>query len=231
MHITCITVCVGYADYLRRTTYWNFGQFDKHLIVTSYQDNATVITAADHGMYTFISDAFYMSNATFNKAAAINHALVTLQPDDWVLFMDADILLPVDFRANLELEALDPEKLYYTHRGTVFRDGLDASLEALKLKPELRYAEKHKVLHHGIDTLPWGYFQLVNAKCSKLVNKKWAWMAAHHKSANEYDTEFMNMWPKSQHVLLPQKKFKVLHMGHGPRGQNWNGRVTESLDV
>ena len=228
MNLTCMTVCVNYSDYLERTMYWNVGHFDEHVIVTSHRDTDTADVAYGYGIDVHKTSAFYHNDDPFNKARALNEAINTRAPDGWVLLMDADILLPLNFGEMIRKERLEPEKLYYTHRGTIYRSRIGTELELLKLEPSRR--RLYSILNPGIDTMPWGYFQLVNAKCSKLAHLD-NWMTTHHRNASEYDTDFMNKWPRNHHSLLPQPEYRVLHMGHGPRGKNWKGRVTEELDA
>jgi glycosyltransferase involved in cell wall biosynthesis len=224
MELDCIVVCVDYSDYLENTMCWNVGHFDRHTIVTATKDIPTRKVCSSYDVNTLATDAFYENGDKFNKARAINVALDRIKPKDWVLFLDADIVLPLDFGERIREQVLDPEKLYYTCRGTVPKIKVEETVYRLKVNPALR--NSFPVKDPGVDAHPWGYFQLVNVKCSRLSDVDYRWMSTHHKCANEYDTEFKNKWPSDQQVMLPKDQFKVLHLGHGPRGVNWEGRVT-----
>lgn len=225
MRLCCITVCVDYANYLDSAAFWNTGQFDEHAVVTIPGDVATRSVCAAYGLRPILTSSFYSNGDTFNKARAINVALRTIKPDDWVLFMDADIILPLDFREQLEKLTLDPENLYYTKRKPLPESTDGELLCRLKIEKDLWGSVKDG--HPGFDCQPWGYFQLVNAQCPRLKKRGTSWMEERFKSAADYDTEFKSRWPVRQHVKLPEDKFTTLHLWHGHRGKNWRGLVPE----
>lgn len=225
MNITCITVCVDYHDYLEKTFYWNLGHFDKHVVITTPQDALTKQICADYGVEHLSTSSFYFNGDKFNKGRALNKGLGAIAPADWVLFMDADIILPLDFGEKLRKLELNPEHLYYSRRGTIPKATTNAELEKLKLDPARRSV--YKILSWSDDALPWGFFQLVSVHSPQVAGKGWRWFPVHHPNANEYDTEFKNQWPPDKQELLPQEDFRVLHLWHGPRGENWKGRAKE----
>ena len=106
-------MCVGYDDFLDITLPTWRPWSDRITIVTIRADKATQFTSMEPGVSSFISDAFHRGGTTFDKGGALREALqvVTedLTPDDWLLILDADIVLP---RYWLDLSKLDKTMIY-----------------------------------------------------------------------------------------------------------------------
>jgi len=104
-----ITVCVGYWDFLN-TTLPSTLAVSKHVYIVT--DEARTID--DPCVTVLVSDCF--DKTLFNKAGAVRHAQKVVHsehPGDWVLLLDADIVIPGDFRFP---SSLHPWTLYGVNR-------------------------------------------------------------------------------------------------------------------
>jgi len=198
-HRLCgIVACVGLSDALAQTLPYNLKHFDEYIVVTTSSDTATQAVAKN--AQVVISDRCYEPGDTFNKGKLLNDGL-KVSTCDWILFHDADIAFPSDFRRKLHIQRLDPSKLHYAIRFDT------PSLNAAWKQPESR-----KSLTVG----PYGYFQLWNRTASSAPSK----VSENWPTAATSDTHFKNHWLQQDHVKLP---ISVAHLQHGDWGQRWNG--------
>jgi hypothetical protein len=105
MNLEAIIVSVNYSDFLSVTLEKNHKHFGNIIIVTDTKDDKTEKVSNKYNNITLIkTDIFYQNGAKFNKGAAINVGLINSKYKDWVLLLDADIVLPENFREKLELD-------------------------------------------------------------------------------------------------------------------------------
>lgn len=107
MKIEAIIPCVGYSELLAWTLPVNKHFFDKLVVVTTPQDSKTQTLCK----YWEVECRIVNSNQ-FNKGAFINEGLKSLAGDDWVLCLDADIVLPPKFSEIVRSIELDKNSLY-----------------------------------------------------------------------------------------------------------------------
>lgn len=135
IYIEAVTVCLNYSHILEQCIS-NKNHFDKWIIVTSEDDILTqnmckkynlecVISKRIHesGEYIFThprlktqhglkpAKAFF-EKAPLAKGKAINDGLEKCNISDWIVHIDADILLPENFREHIKNEILDKNSLY-----------------------------------------------------------------------------------------------------------------------
>jgi hypothetical protein len=182
--ITGLVVCVDYAPQLARSLPIWKSTLDRILVVTAERDMATIDLCCEHGIETFITDAFWRDGAQFNKGAAMAEAFDFLEPDDWHLFFDADVI-PPSFWLD-RLAGIQPGTLYGAHRilesGVPFRE------------PELA-----------------GCFHLAHAsdphmQIKPVVDTQW-------RHAGNYDSTFQARWPANRRVKLPILLTHIGHPG------------------
>jgi len=191
MNISGLTVCVDYAPLLARSLpLWQAG-CDALVVVTSPGDQATQTLCADHRVTSYQTDAFWREGAQFNKAAAMVEALGCVRPhaalfapgeawfgawQDWLLFFDADVVPPANWRALIRQAKPLVGNLYGARRLT----------------------------EHG-DRVPdgelGGFFQLFHADdpCAQrrpLLDTRW-------RHAGGYDSEFEFRWPPHLRRRIP----------------------------
>ena len=222
--ILTITLSVNYDDLLDVTLGENKPELDEIIVVTDTKDQKTVEVCKKHKVICVQDDIFYINNSKFNKGMAYNLVMDKLKNIlDWVLIIDADVVLPKQFKKNFF--SIDPNIEYmYGAR----RHGIVTPEEWSDVKNNPKNLNKY-VLYRGIG---YGYFQLFNFK-SKIIqnfisnNNKIIYPP--HPTAAEADWIFRNYWgdfdfnPKDQNPwlenndkplnLLKQLPFHVIHLG------------------
>ena len=129
MRLHAVTICVGYSDFLAGIV-GNRLKFDRWVVVTVADDDQTIRLCALEGLDCCIVKDMKPGgqgfHAAYNKSRFINAGLRFLREqcsilqksdcvtDDWAVMLDADVLLPTDFRERLSAMymQLDPQKLY-----------------------------------------------------------------------------------------------------------------------
>lgn len=114
--LSALVVCVNYWDFLRITLPINREHFDDIVVVTMPGDVVTPQVCAQMGATCCVTEEFLAGNAPFNKGRAINQALHSLTDPQWVVLLDADIVLPSSFRRDLSGVTLDPASIYTCDR-------------------------------------------------------------------------------------------------------------------
>lgn len=110
--IHAFTVAVNYADFLQFTLPELTRIADKVTVITTEEDKAAQELAAQHKADVHLTKWL---KHNFRKGKAINEALQTFRPTDWVLHVDADIgiLQPID------TNKLDKATLYGAERYSI----------------------------------------------------------------------------------------------------------------
>jgi hypothetical protein len=210
--LSAITVSVNYRDYLARILE-NRAHFDEWIIVTTPDDLETQDLCARHDLKCLVTEVFYSKGASFNKAKGLNLALQEVNPGNWIVSLDSDILLPRDFRKRLDEEFLDPHLLYGLEGRCICRDPKTlATLKATGAWDAL-VLEEH----------PWilGYFQMFHPE--NRYARKFDEMVSSNASA--YDDQFAkDFGPKNWHFL----EMTALHLGEVYT--NWNGRSVSEIE-
>lgn len=184
MKIYGLTVCVGFADLLAPSMFrWATG-LDRWTVVTSPTDQPTLDLCAAAGVDTFQTEAFYLDRAVFNKGRAMSEAYLAREWPDWVLFIDADVIPPPDWRARVEAADPVPGCLYGATR---------------RLASGSRYLEGEIA----------GFFQLFHASDRHVQRRPLLDCAWRH--AGGYDSEFQFRWTQDQRIWIPD--LELLHQG------------------
>lgn len=224
LRIEAVTVCVGFDDMLDVTLGLNHPHFDTLIVVTNHSDRKTHAVCRKHGAMCVQTDLFKKNGRNFNKGAAINAGFNYFQWWGWRVHLDADIVVPDNFRRMLFNHShLDRRCLYGADRLDVI--GLD-TLTKVRTNPQHRHSclvQPHAETPLGARYVsplegyqPLGFFQL--------------WHSSQHKpypyslgSAAHDDTMFAAKWAHADRRLLPT--VMVHHLcAHKPVwGENWNG--------
>lgn len=230
MTIEAVIVCKNYSDFLEHTLPENLQHLDRIVVVTHPDDKATQALCTKYGVDCLDTTVFHEDGDRFNKGRAINLGLSHLRHSDWLLHLDADILLPHRFREMLKKAKLDPKNIYGADRQNI--TGFDHyETNKHKLRPQFQYRclvipQKEfphgaRLLHNEYGWMPIGYFQLWHANQRRnypIING----------SAEHADVLFSVQWPRERRLLLPE--FYVYHLESekdSPMGANWNGRTTK----
>ena len=207
-----LTVCVGYDDLLDLCLAFNAKNFTRLIVVTDTRDKRTAKVVAKYpNAELFRTDAFYAKGAAFNKGAAIEEASLLLDPNEWVISFDADIVFPREIYFPF---TLDKDTLYGPLRYDVpNKAAFDKAV----------FTHQFTVVHLkilGDEEFP-GYFALYHPQAKALESRPW--FSTNWRHAGGYDTEFQNKFEKKERLL-----FRVLHLG--ATGVNWHGRSTQRWD-
>jgi hypothetical protein len=230
MNIEAVTVCVDYSDFLAHTLPLNKPHVNRLVVVTAPHDRATQRLAAHHNVHCVVTEAFYRGGDRFNKGRGINAGLMALGKRDWLLHLDADIVLPPQTRQFLERAQLDPAAIYGIDRTMC----ADFNAWTRYQRAPIPHYENEVFLNWApfptgtriakLDAggyVPIGFFQLWHSNSGRLKYPE------HHSTAARSDMLFALQWPRSQRLLLPE--IMGIHLasdaGRG-MGANWNGRQT-----
>jgi hypothetical protein len=231
--IEAVITCVNYSDFLAHTLPHNKPLFDRLVVVTAAEDKATENLCKYWQVECVRTDVFRSRWGEFCKGAGINEGLKKLDCDDWMVHMDADIMLPPHTRQALDLADLDPTMIYGIDR-LEFKNYAD--FQAFYDAPE---AQRQNMFVHtthtgslaGIGTrvafehlfgwLPIGYFQLWHAQSGR---KRYP---EGHTNAAREDTLFPAQWPRSKRALIPEILAYHLESEDAPMAANWQKRTTK----
>jgi glycosyltransferase involved in cell wall biosynthesis len=238
MKIEAVIVCKDYSDFLEYTLPENIQHLDNVVVVTHPDDKRTQEICNKNSVHFVVTNCFNEKGHVFNKGQAINVGLDNIRGDDWILHLDADIVLCKDFRRMLDHSQLNPKNIYGADRINIY--GYE---NWLKVQPLLRthYQDRwfidpgfcHKpgvvdgikfgarVIHKEYGYIPIGFFQLFHSQHGRRYNHM-------RGSAAGTDIMFPAQWAKENRVLLPE--IVVYHLDSEKEhmiGTNWKGRKSK----
>jgi hypothetical protein len=235
--IEAVTVCIGYADFLAETLAENLPLLDSMTVITSPDDAATISVCRKHSLH-FVTSEDHKRGGSFNKGRLIRRLFDQVAGDEWVLHLDADIVLPRKFRRLLELAHLDERCLYGADRQDIV--GYDAwrSLKGYAGAWDNHAHENGHWFHprHGAGSrwvssihgyCPIGFFQLFHG--SELIKGGYHQRnyPIHHGDAARSDVQFALQWDRRHRQLLPELIVLHLTSEDAGMGANWSGRKTK----
>lgn len=219
--------CVNYADMLAVTLpAWLAVLPDgaEVVVVTSPDDHDTVDIAQQCRVTVFVTDAWHRNGATFNKALAMDEALMflSIEPGEVGLALDVDVY-PLGTFPDLDriqdgtiygcarYRCPSPEYLAQVQAGKIDRRALDL------IPPKLRGVDYHTIENtpaNAIDTASkcLGFFQLFRWRPGIRFGS--------YDTAGKYDLDFRDQF---RHRVGLEDIY-VLHLGEQNRA-NWKGRV------
>lgn len=214
MVLKSITVCVDYSDYLSISLPVNKKFIDEMLVITHEKDIATKKVCDDNGVEYIETDKMYEDGATFNKGKAMNVGLEKIKDSDWIVNIDADIVLPNDFKDVISSNPLKEDCLYSAERSICFSKFIWHLFSNGNMNPSSFVYFKDKKM--GLI----GYLFIYNANYLKKIGQPLK-ISESYDACNGWDFSFREFWPVSNRKLLP------MYAAHlGDVGKNWNGRVT-----
>lgn len=228
MKIEAITVSVDYSDFLAWSLLFNTRLFDRLVVVTAPDDRRARDLCEYHHVECVQTDAFFDKERAFAKSNGINAGLARLTGEDWLVHLDADIVLPPRSRALLERAALDPAALYGVDR-MMCRSY--AEWLAYVAAPEVQHSCDTFVQANAFPLgarvarmdaegyVPIGFFQLWNARATGIKSYP------DHGTADRSDLAFARQWPRGRRHLIPEIVAVHLASDDGSAmGMNWRGR-------
>lgn len=207
-------VCVNYADYLAVTLPANAARVRCALVLTSEGDAETrrVVTEVAAGgprgpvdvrLHTVPDELVHRRGATFNKSALVRqlqlHMNAAARPDDWLLLLDADIMLPDGFDA-----------LFRERHAALDRDGMYSL-------PRHDFYSREHLATRKVDKV----YQVQFAGFCQMYHRRDVLYGEHSADCSQCDIFFKNAF---RSAALLSAEHPVLHLGI--EGWNWKGRVT-----
>ena len=203
--IDVIIVSVNYNDFLPITLENNIKIFDNITVVTSINDEECQKICQKFNVNCVVTERMYDNGASFNKGKAINEGIKSLLNPNWILLLDADIIVPETFHESFKNNYTNINSLYVCNR-IMFKEYesyLDWKYES-GLKGQVSKL-------NGI-----GYFQLfnINSNCLQRII-----YSENSDNAAGSDISFRNRFTEKVDLEI-----ESIHLGISY--QNWNGRKT-----
>jgi glycosyltransferase involved in cell wall biosynthesis len=219
MRLTCVTVCVDYADFLGITLPRNKGFFDDYVVVTTAADSETQELCRREEIRCILTDRLHHNGARFNKGCALNDGFAQLEGPEWVVVLDGDTILPAGARKEMDAHVEDPRVLYSAHRRVSPTAAL--WLRHMADPDRVPLIETHDDRRGYIQLGPGGtgYFVVFHSQAPTL-SEHVPWCREEFPDASEVDVDFARRWGRYR-AWLP---FQVVHLG--ATRANWGGRVT-----
>jgi hypothetical protein len=226
--LEAVIVCDEYGDFLKETIPHTLRNVNDLVVVTAEDDKETQALCAKLDCRFVVG--WNHKRSEFDKAKAINHGLAHLRCNDWLLHMDADIVLPdvfADwFTTNL---TLNPDNIYgvdrFDCRSADAWDRLRNS-DYLHTRRQWRYMIQPppgckpctRVAHGDYEGwVPVGFFQLWHSK----VRTRYSWKPG--AGGEHTDLLHGTSWKPENRILIPD--FYAIHLSTGMKmGENWRGR-------
>jgi glycosyltransferase involved in cell wall biosynthesis len=235
--IEAVTVCVNYADYLVEAAPFNVPHLSRWIIVTTPQDEETRQVCRRFGLECITTEEHRRDNGAFGKGRLIHRGVSALRGGDFILQLDADIVLPTDLQTLLDEAHLDSAHVFGCDRLNV--TGFDAWQRvkaggllcrsnpwAVELhRPDCRLGTR--VANRGHGYTPIGYFQLWHGSASNwrdFVSKPYPFQ---HGTAARTDVMHSLQWDRRQRTLIPELLVWHLESEPAEMGANWAGRRTK----
>lgn len=232
--IECVIISIGYADFLQETLPRNVGLFDKILVVTSKDDTATRELCRRYSVQVLLSED-HMRDGEFNKGRLIERGLQHLSAKGWRVHLDADIVLPSNFRNILKSSHLQEEKIYGCDR-VMLRSRKE--WDDLKNSTWLSNAY-HCMVHFPASQIgsrwchesegycPIGFFQMWHSSQDLWNGVRIKPYPINHNDACRTDVQFALLWDRKHRAIIPELIAVHLESEPAKLGANWNGRTTK----
>lgn len=236
MRLEAVTISVGYGDFLAATLPYNLQLMDHLVVVTTPEDHETREVCRRYGVTCVVTREFYRGGDKFNKARGINKGLDQLAHSEWVIHMDADVILPQGFRRVVQQADLDEECLYGCDR-VMIRSWNDWKI--LKDSGYLQHDYHCRInFPKGLNVgarwgnseygyCPIGYFQMWHSRSDIYKGIHLRHYPTTHNDAARSDVQFAIRWDRRHRVLLPEVIAVHLESEPAKLGANWKGRVTK----
>lgn len=232
MIIEAVIVCKDYSDFLQHTLPENMNFIDRLVVVTHPDDKATKALCNKYSVDCVSTEVMHEDGDKFNKGRAINYGLMHLRNEDWLLHLDADIVLPHNFRKRLYDAKLNQSNIYGADRLNVgsydnwvkHKDkNIPQHAHRFLVHANREFEMGARLLHQEYGYVPIGFFQLWHSS----VNRRYPVVAG---SAEHSDVVFGVQWPRQKRLLLPE--FFCYHLeSEGQKfGQNWSGRKSKKFE-
>jgi hypothetical protein len=199
MRIHGLVACVDYAEFLALSIgRWTAG-LASLTVVTAARDTETRELAEANGARVHATEAWYADGAAFNKGRALEEARSLMPWEDWILFLDADVIPPTDWLSVVKVSGPEVGLLHGCTRVQAERP------------EDWQRADLTPCAH---DVPGVGFFQLFHASDPRAAKRPLLDVDWMH--AGCYDSVFMHLWPSVKRIPLV-----LVHVGER---ENWWGR-------
>lgn len=245
MLIEAVTVSCDYGDFLSAVAPLNAPLFDRWIVVTKPEDSETRGVCAKFGLTCVLSEDHKLPGGSigdFNKGAMVDRGLQLCSRNAWRLHLDADIVLPAQFRHFLRIAQVEQGKdsIYGFDRVNV--SGWDQWQKLLASGWLHHSADLHHLncveLPKGLPVgarwcswrtgwVPLGYAQMWH---SSQDEQGWAMTKHYPKNSGDAchsDTQHGMQWDRKRRVFIPEVVCVHLDSEKVHTGANWNGRKTK----
>jgi len=205
--LSVIIVSVNYNDYLLVSLSNNIKYFEDITVVTSSDDLMCQKICDIFGVKCVITDRIYEDGASFNKGKAINDGIKSIDNPDWILLLDADIVLTKKIDINTDIDILYTSDRYICKDYNTYKDWQGGKIEIDKVG-------KYET-NRGL-----GFFHLFNINSSD-INKELPFPESSN-DASWSDLHFRDKFTKKSKIDK-----SVIHLG--PTYKNWKGRKTDAF--
>jgi hypothetical protein len=206
------------------------------VVITSPHDDVTRSVCKEYCIRHVVSEEF-KRDGPFNKARMIQKGFDQIGAQEWVLHVDADVVLPHKFRELLEWAHLDETCIYGADRCHVLGWDNWQKIKADGGWCNFRYDSVNKFLWnanvgnrhvphlHGY--CPIGFFQLFHG--SEMIDRGFHLKRYNlfHGEAARTDVQFALQWDRRKRLLLPEVIVLHLDSEQTAQGANWKGRTTK----
>lgn len=228
MRLDALTISVNYSDYLAWSLPAAKSVFDRLVVVTSKEDKETK-NICDYYYVECIQTDLITKNGKFNKGVGINIGIEALNPKDFIVHFDSDIIFPPRFNEFIRSRTFDKNYLYGVDRLSV--KDWDTWINFCCNPSNIHYIGSlwanfpimYRVVQ-GMSYIPIGYFQMWNID-SKFYKK----YPTEINSAADSDLIFARNWPSENRILIPEVYVYHLESEHATIGANWKGRKTKKF--
>jgi GR25 family glycosyltransferase involved in LPS biosynthesis len=193
-----VIVSVNYNDFLLVSLEKNVKMFDSITVVTSSSDFLCQMICEKFGVKCVVTDVMYDNNAVFNKGKAINEGIRSILNPDFILLLDADIVV----MNKVDLDSLEDSLLYTSERHIV------PNYDSYK-----RYISGDNKIFKVEKDQGFGFFQLF--KYSKVMK----YYPESFGNAAGSDIKFRDKFKERKNIGKT-----VLHLG---TDSNWDGRKSK----
>ena len=242
--ITTIICAINYCDLLKVTLSENIKELSNIVIITDLKDRETKKLCSEFNITCLQTDTFYINNSKFNRGMVLNAFFNQYKSQlDWILLLDADIILPKNFK-KLFFDQEPKKHMMYSCR----RYDIQEYQDWQKVKENSENLKNYR-LFRGVG---YGYFQLFNFQSPIIKNLSLNDNKIIYPplpTVSEGDSIFRNYWsdwifdpplnddPNQHNIenndrpqnpnLLTQLPFNVIHLGEA--GKNSYERLTKKF--
>jgi GR25 family glycosyltransferase involved in LPS biosynthesis len=195
-----VIVSVDYNDYLSLTLEHNSKIFQNITIVTSETDQKCEEICQKWGAKCIKTNEMYSDGSKFNKGKAINIGLDSIENPDFILILDADIIV----KNRIDLDLLEEDVLYTSDRKI---------LESIN--DYNRWISDNNCKARIESNRGLGFFQLFQIN-NPVLNKGEIY-PEDFGEANGCDLKFRDFFKKREKI-----DNQIIHLG--PAYKNWKGR-------